>query len=160
MAKRNNFTAGLAGLLQGVNQGAQQSYANKVAQTELGWKDPNRPLGDEELNRTGLDILGKAYAAQAMYPTLPGTTQQTIDPQAIVQLLKSYKGIINPSMNAGFDPSSGLPNTATPMMQVQGLPGASAPAGAATPAAPTMVSRSGMNPQLIVDEMRKRGLVK
>jgi hypothetical protein len=159
MAKRNNFTAGLAGLLQGVNQGAQQNYANKVAQTELGWKDPNRPLGDEELNRTGLDILGKAYAAQAMYPTLPGTSQQTIDPQAIVKLLQSYRGIVNGSQGAGFSPDTGMPNTATPTMQVQGLPGASTPPGAATPVAPTSVNRAGTL-QSVADEMRRRGLFK
>jgi hypothetical protein len=153
MAKRNNFVAGLAGLLQGVNDGAQQSFVNKVANTELGWKDPNRALTQEELDRLAAEAFKSGTAYQMAYQA-PGTV-------SLPQILASFRLHTNQALNpAGYSVDTGEKNQPVPTMGIQGLPGPSAPAGPSTPAAPIAVSRGGYTPQDLIDYARKQGWAK
>lgn len=126
-----DFKGGLASLLQGLNQGRQQGFANRNA-------DRNAPVGDNELERMMLENYQKGLASQLAYAPMTGG-QSISFPQfksAILGLQQTLK-----PQNAGFDPSTGQPNPVMPVQQIQGMPGPSMPAGAAQPAAPIKVFR-------------------
>jgi hypothetical protein len=151
--KRNpSFVGGLASLLQGYQQGQQQGLQNKIATTELGWKDPNRPISDPEMERMMMENYQKGLASQLAYAPVTGSQSMTF-PQFKALIQSGQSAMRN---GAGYDPMTGQPNPTQPVQQIQGLPGASIPQGGAAPAAPVAVDRNAKVASLIEELYQAR----
>ena len=150
-----NNVRGLASLLQGFNTGAQQKFQNQNV-------DRNAPIGENEMMRMASENYQKGLANQMAYSPIG----QQMNGQDFWKAVQALQGSMRPTNIApgspnpsGYNIDTGLANSPIPVAQVQGLPGASMPQGAAQSAAPTSVVRSGTL-QSVADEMRRRGLFK
>jgi len=155
-----NPVRGLAALLQGYNTGAQQKFVNQNT-------DRNAPIGENEMMRMASENYQKGLANQMAYSPIG----QQMNGQDFWKAVQALQGSMRPTNIApgspsptsyavapqGYDPSSGQPNPIDPVQQIQGLPGASLPQGAAQPAAPVKVSRGGYSAQDLIDYARKQG---
>jgi hypothetical protein len=147
------FTGGLAALLQGFNQGTQNSFENRMLGRQVDWKDPNRPISEPEMERMMMENYQKGLASQLAYAPMTGSQSMTF-PQ-FKALVASGQAAMNGG-NAGFDPMTGQPNPVNPVQQIQGLPGASIPPGPAQPAAPVAVDRKARIGELIEELYQAR----